>query len=344
MSFQAMLAARAYKEGRAQPSAMFRHRAVAKSPLCIVAWQLGAEPYSVGSIAVGTKSSGYKLFVPGYPLDRVLLFAELTAFAREFCTLFEAYAIGPTELVEHFGEELSVPKQLPQIVVANVEAIGLIGRLGRRLAYLPTTGERAADPILPRMGRHFMWLAEHAHMPGQQLVLSATDLLTSHYVTAMSPYEVGSLAAIDAWIEPGRGKDGFHAAEAAERQPVGPTPDPSDGERIYDLMMQFNKARAGSRDPVVVRQCVKPLRELYNDLVEDTWNLIWRALDRERQRPEADSVTGRALEDRIAYASPRLGNRTCGRTAENSSKFAVRGDASQQIRTRSRRLDRGGGD
>jgi hypothetical protein len=298
-----MLAARAHKEGRALPTALFRHRALAKEPLCIVAWQLGAEPYSVGAIAMGTESSGYQLYVPGYPLDRDLLFAELTQFAKQFCPAFEAYARGSCEIVSYYGTDLMVPKQLPQIVVANMETIGLLGRLGRRLAYLPTSGEHAANPVLPRMGRHLMWLAEHAHRPGQQLILSVTDLLTTHYATAMSAYEVGSLAAIDAWIAPAKGKHGFHAAEVAELQAVGPTPDPSDGERIYQLMIEFNAARARSKDPGLVRKLVKPLRALYGDMVEDTWGLIWKAVDRERKRPEAASVARRAREDRIAYAS-----------------------------------------
>jgi hypothetical protein len=303
MSFQAMLAARANKEGRAQPTALFRHRALAEDPLCIVAWQLGAEPYSVGAIALGTKSSGYKLYVPGYPLDRDLLFDELTRFAQQFCPAFKAYTGGPCEVVSHYGGDLLVPKQLPQIVVANTETIGLLGRLGRRLAYLPTTGEQPADPVLPRMGRHLMWLAEHAHLPGQQLILSVTDLLATHYATAMSPYEMGSLATIDAWIEPSGAKHGFHAAEVAERQAVGPTPDPSDGERVYQSMIEFNAARAGNKDPARVRKLVQPLRELYGDMIEDTWTLIWKAIDRDRKRPEAASVARRMREDRVAYAS-----------------------------------------
>ncbi|MBA1158676.1 hypothetical protein [Microvirga mediterraneensis] len=303
MSFQAMLAARAHKDGRAQPSALFRHRAISENPLCIVAWQLGAEPYSVGAIAFGTKRSGPKVYVPGYPLDRELLFSALTDFAKDFCPAFEAYAQGAVEVIEHFGAELRVPKMLPQVIVANSETVGVLGRLGRRLAYLPTTGERAADPILPRLGRHFMWLAAHANTPGQQLILSMADLLATHYVAGMSSYEARSLAAMDAWVDPGKGRHGFDAAEVAERQAVGPAPDPIDAERVYDLMMQFNQARAGRRDAPTVRKLVKPLRDLYADLVDDTWKLVWKVVDRERKRTEAASVSRRVREDRIAYAS-----------------------------------------
>jgi hypothetical protein len=257
----------------------------------------------VGAIAIGTKAARYTLYVPGYPLARDLLFAQLTEFAKQFCASFEAYAKGPCEVVPHFGGELNVPKVLPQIVVANVETIGLLGRLGRRLAYLPTTGERPADPVLPRLGRHLMWLAEHANLPGQQLLLPVNALLTSHYATAMSTYEVGSLAAMDAWIEPPAGEHGFHSAERAERQAVGPTPDPKDGERVHKAMKDFNAARAGSADPVVVRKFVGPLRKMYDYMVGDTWDLIWKTVDRERKFPEAPSVARREREDRIAYAS-----------------------------------------
>jgi len=244
MSLQALLAARAHQEGKAQSTALYRHRAIADDPLCIVAWQLGAEPYSPGALAFGRESSGFQLYVPGYPLQRDLLFAALLEFAKNFCPAFEAYAAGPCEYREYKGKVLAVPLALPQIVVANDETIRLIGRLGRRLAYLSTTGQFAADPLLPRLGRHFMWIANHAHLPGQQLILSVAGLLGSHYATAMSALEVQSLTAMDAWVAPPSGIHGFHAAELAEDHPVGPVPKPKDGEQVHALMQDFNKEPA----------------------------------------------------------------------------------------------------
>lgn len=302
-SFIALLTARAHEEGRAQRTALFRHRAIAKYPICIVAFQLGAEPYAVGAIALGTQASGFKLFVPGYPINRQLLFAELLKFAKDFCPAFEAYTKGPCEEVEHFGAVLEAPKLLPQIVVANNETIGLLGRLGRRLAYLPLDGANAADPLLPRLGRHLMWIAQHAQLPGQQLILSVTDLLATHYATAMSSVETGSLTAMDAWIDPPKGKHGFHAAELAERQVIGPTPSPKDGETIFALMKVFNEQRVGSTDPVLVQKLAQPLRKLYGSMVDETWKLVWKVIDRERARTEAVSLMRRVRDDRIAYAS-----------------------------------------
>ena len=297
-----MLSALAHLQGRAQPTALYRHRGLSSDPLCVVAWQLGAEPYSVAAIAIGRRDAGFRLFVPGYPLDRDLLFAALLDFAKAFCPAFEGYMRGPCEAVPHRGEELVVPTELPQIVVANMGTIHLLGRLGRRLAYLPTTGENPADPLLPRLGRHLMWIAEHAQVPGQQLILPVTELLSRHYAAALSALEAQSLSAMDAWIDPPADAHGFHAAEQAERQAVGPVPAPEDGQRVHNLMKTFNERRAGRKDPKIVRNLSKDLRMLYDDMTAATWRLIWKVIDRERTRAEAASVGRRAREDRIAYA------------------------------------------
>ena len=303
MSLHALLAARAHAQGRAQPTALYRHRAFGADPLCIVAWQVGVEPYSVGSIAIGRRKSGYSLFVPGYPLDRELLFQALLGFAREFCGAFEAWARGAVRCIEHRGSDLAIPDDLPQIVVANAATIHLLSRLGRRLAYLPTDGEHAADPLLPRLGRHLQWITEYAALPGQQLIVSATDLLASRYVTAMSMLETQSLAALDAWIDPPAGTHGFEAAEEAEAVVVGPMPSPEDGKRVFELMKTFNEQRGRSRDPAVVAKFIEPLRRHYDELTARTWHLIWKVIDRERATSEAASVARRAEEDRIAYAT-----------------------------------------
>lgn len=302
MTFQALLAARAHEQGRAQPTALMRHRALSDDPLCIVAWQLGAEPYTVGAIALGPKASGYELFVPGYPLDRHLLFASLLEFAKRFCPAFESFARGPTELIHDFGQQLRIPKQLPQVIVPNAEHVSLLGRLGRRLAYLPTEGPDAADPLLPRLGRHLMWLVEHAQLPGQQVIVSLTDLLAQHYATAMSPLEMRSLSAIDAWIDPPAGVHGFHAAEIAETRAIGPAPSPDAARAVHAMMKALNEERRGSKDPAIVAPLAKPLRALYDGMTQQTWSLVCKVIDRERLRPTAPSVARREREDRIAYA------------------------------------------
>lgn len=304
MSLQAMLAARAHVKGVAQRSALLRHREIVARPIGLVFWELGTEPFVVGAAAIGRfdgKATPPKVFVPGQPLVRDLLFAALTPFAREFNKLFESYA-SVLETVEYQGKDLPIPRELPQIVVPNERTADVMARLGRRLAYLPTEGANAADPALVRMGRHFQWITRDATRPGSQILLPASKVLREHWVAPISDYEAGSLAALDAWIEPPRRGRGFEAGLASESLCVGPAPDPEQGREIADMMARFNDARGGSTDPAVVRRLLGELRAKYTGLVNGTWQLTERAIERERVVKQAPSVQARVLKDRIAYA------------------------------------------
>jgi hypothetical protein len=117
-----------------------------------------------------------------------------------------------------------------------------------------------------------------------------------------------------------------------------PPPDPSDAEEIDRRMAEFDAARARSKNPALVRKLAQPLRGLYRYMVEDTWALIWKAVDRERKRPEAGSVARRAREDRIAYANhlswmagPAQGLR---RTRPGSRQAAMRLNDYERARAR----------
>lgn len=338
MTLKAALAARAHQLGRAQRTAQLRHRAISSNPIGITGWLLGAEPYTVAALGAGTQKAGCEVYVPGYPLNRDLLFGELLRFAKFFCPAFEAAGGQSGKVINRFGQELLVPDRLPQIVVPNRETLDLLGRLGRRLAYLPTDGAQPADPLLPRLGRHLTWLAEYYRTPGQQLVLVATDLLNAHWQTAMSSYETASLAALNAWIDPPAGVHGFDAAVAAEKVKVGPRPDRTIGEDVQRLMKVFNAARAGKVDPAVIGPLRKPLTNYYGTLLTAPWGLMWQVINRERLVPEAPSVQKREFEDRVAYASqlswmngPAKGLRRTRQTARNAALSLSRMEAAQNL-------------
>jgi hypothetical protein len=187
------------------------------------------------------------------------------------------------------------------VLVANAATAGMLGRLGRRLAYLPSAGGRLADPEIVRLGRHLLFLHDHAAVPGQQLLVALTDLLGDHWVTPQSAQERQSLAALEAWIDPPAGESAYVAAACAERQPVGPVATGDEEEALYPLVEQFNRARAGRTDPAYVRRLVKPVEDFYRPLVEATWGLLWRCRNRELALPEAPSVGRRWLTDRKGY-------------------------------------------
>ncbi|WP_437656846.1 hypothetical protein [Sorangium sp. So ce1182] len=281
---QALLVADARRLRRAQRSAIVRHRHLTRRPLAMLLWQLGAEPFTAAAVAWGFGPKDRKLAVPGEPRDRELAFRALTTVARDFNAWFE-------------GTGRDEP---PQIIIANRATLALLARLGRRLAYLPTTGALPADPELVRFGRHLRFLADRARHPGQQLVVVMTELLSSHWVPELSGLEAQHLPALDAAIDPPRGRGAHEAAREAEGIEIGPMPAAEDDEKVDLLLSAFNAERGRRTEEKVVARLRRPIEAHYSGLVDRGWPLLWRCLDRERGYPEAEHVERRWQDDLAA--------------------------------------------
>jgi hypothetical protein len=194
----------------------------------------------------------------------------------------------------------------PQIWVPNDGAVTVLGKLGRRLAYLPTEarpdGPPPADPALVRFGRHLQFLAGHAGTPGQQLVIAAATIAGENWVTEQTVAERANLMAIDAWIDPPGGLHGFDAAVAVEDLSAGPLPSPVTEHDVADLIESFNEARR-SDDRARMQRVLHDQRALYEDLTEPVWSTTWRTIERERLWPEEPRFVGRRwAADREAYS------------------------------------------
>lgn len=282
----ALLIAEATASGRAQRSALFRHRHLTKKPLGMLFWQLGAEPFTAAAVAWGFGAAKRDMVVAGEPRDRELAFRALGRVARAFNPWFEGAGT-----------------ERPQLIVPNRGNLALIGRLGRRLAYLSERRGFTPDPELVRFGKHLRFLAEHARMPGQQLVVVATDLLASHWVTGLSDLEVQNLSALDAAIDPPKGRSLDETAFDAERLEIGPVPGLEDDKNVDKLLAKFNEKRgrgAGGRfvtDERIIEPLLAPFRAHYTRLVDRGWALLWRCVERERSLPPAPSVTRRWAQD-----------------------------------------------
>ncbi|XXX81374.1 hypothetical protein WMF30_21680 [Sorangium sp. So ce134] len=281
---EALLVADARRLRRAQRSAAVRHRHLTQRPLGMLLYQLGAEPFTAAAVAWGFGPKDRKLAVPGEPRDRELAFRALMVVARDVNAWFE-------------GTGRNEP---PQVVVANRATLALLARLGRRLAYLPTTGALPADPEFVRFGRHLRFLADRARHPGQQLVVVLTELLSSHWVPELSGLEVQHLPALEAAIDPPRGKGAHEAAREAERLEIGPMPAAEDDEKVDVLLSAFNAERGRRTEEKVVARLRKPIEAHYSALVDRGWPILWRCLDRERGYSEAAHVERRWKEDLAA--------------------------------------------
>jgi hypothetical protein len=282
-------------------TSLYRHRRLDPAPLAVVLWQLGAERFAPAAVAWGDRRDHLQMAVAGEPRNRDLAFAALLPFARWFNPHFEAHVAGCEEL--NRGEyTLRRARTAPQVLAANRGTVKMFGDLGRRLAYLPTTGPRPADDeALVRLGRHLLFLWDRAAVPGQQLLICLTDLLGDHWATPQSEFERQSLAALDAYIDPPLGEHGFEAAARAEEHPVGPVPAGKDDEDLMPLVERFNELRAGGTSPAVIRPLQGPIEAHYGRLVDRTWGLLWRCRDCEAAFPEARSVGRRWDADREAY-------------------------------------------
>ena len=294
---EALLVAEVAANGRAQRSAQLRHRHLTRRPLGLLCWQLGAEPFTAAAVAWGFGPEKRDVVVAGEPRDRELAFRALGKVARSFNRWFEG------------GEDRGEP---PQIVVPNRGNLKLLGRLGRRLAFLSDRDGAAPDPELVRFGKHLLFLAERARCPGQQLVIVTTDLLATHWVTGLSELEVQSLSALDAVIAPRKGVTLDQAVLEAERLEIGPLPGAKDDAEVEVLMQDFDAKRGrGERgrlvtDARVVEPLLGPIKAHYERMVDRGWPLLWRCIDRERTVPEAPSVARRWAED-VAELDRHLG-------------------------------------
>jgi hypothetical protein len=296
------LAARAYHGGRALRKAKYLHRRLRTRPLATVFHQLGAEPFAAASIGWGDQHKRLTFRVAGEPRNRDLAFALLLEFAQWFNLRFEAPA-ADRETVTRGAYEFRRSRSAPQVLVANAATAQMLDRLGRRLAYLPTTGPQPADESLVRLGRHLRFLTNHAWVPGQQLLVSLTDLMNGHWMTSQSELERQSLPALDAFIAPPGGLHGFTAAARVEDQSIGPVPAGEEDERLFPLVERFNELRGGRTAPAVVKPLLAPIEEHYRPLVRRAWDLLWRCRDREATFAEASSVARRWTEDREAYSA-----------------------------------------
>jgi len=294
----AALAARSFRAGRGVRSASLRHRRLAPNPLALVFWQLGGEPFSAAAIGYGHKRQNLRMVVAGDPRNRDLAFAALLKFAGWFNQRFEV-AAGYREWIQEEGTEVS--SNAPQVIVANEASVEMIGRLGRRLAYLPTDGPKAAPPELIRLGQHFLFLHRHSRVAGQQLVVPLTDFLSQHWVTPQSAFEQQSLGAFNSYIAPPAGSSGFHAAAESERDSLGPVPSGDDDQKLEPLVDRFNLRRGQATDAVTVTPLLIPIENHYRPLIQHTWTQVWDCRDREASWLEAPSVERRWQSDRKAY-------------------------------------------
>jgi hypothetical protein len=303
MSLSTLLAVRAHQQGCAQRTARVCHRLLHPDPLLICLFGLGAEPFAAAAVGWSRSDQQLHTAIAGDPRERRLLFPALEQLAVDLLPYFEA----PFDSVRRIqgprgGRERLEVDHLPQILVPNVETLLLLGRIGRRVRYLPTDGPTPATEELIRLGAHLDFLRKHAARPGQQLVIVASQLIADHWQTSLNDWESRSLPALDAFVDPPSGRHGHAAAAEADRDPLGPRPDARQDAAVAPLIRRLNDQRAKSVERTVVEPLLTPLERHYRPLLKRASDITWRCFCREAAYPTSRYAPIREQNDRNAYA------------------------------------------
>ncbi len=314
MSLDVYLRLRAARARRAQPRAARRHVHLSHRPLVVVGYHLAGEPGAPVALRYGTRPDAWRTLLVAEPRDRTLRFAQLAEFGADLARHLAHFA----NRAEADDDDTTCV-DAPQILVPNpATAHWLTDLLGRSLRF-------HEDEALALTGAHLTFFGTRRVIPGSSLVLAATDLLTTHWVTGQTPAEDASLATVLAWVDPPPGKDAVEAAVDAETlPPAGPVSDPRWDRRTWQpLVGEYGRAReSGAGEAAAVAE----LREAVEAELTPAWQGVWTARDLVAMLPEAAHVPVRWHDDRREWT------RHLDRVAAGAAHVAIRMDQLRSYR------------
>ena len=161
----------------------------------------------------------------------------------------------------------------PQLIVPGRPTARLIALLADRLSY--TRGDRR----LRRIGRLLTYFAEREAESGQQALLTATGMLTTHWATGQVPGEDQHLGALLAWTDPPAGLSAVAAAATAEQEPMGVNTDPEfDRDVLAPLLAVYHDVRLRGGTRRALRNAGRPIREALLPVVLRQYDETQRAV------------------------------------------------------------------
>lgn len=282
---------RAAQADRAVPRTSRRHVHLSDHPMVIAGFHLAGDPGAPVALTWGTDPDSAKTIVVPEPRNRQLRFQVLAQFATDLC----AYLDDPL-IVD------------PQVLLPNpATARWLFDIVGRFTWNQPVDGPQPVPQVVPRAGKHLMFLGQELDHPGSSTVLTAVTLLTLHYATGQAPEEDLNLGSLLGWVLPDAGRSGRETALLREAgPPAGPVSSPQwDKQHLERLVREYGEAAGNQR---AEHSAEMGLRSWAEAALLPGWEQAWvvrdllaplDVADRVRQRRHADL-------DRFAQHSQRM--------------------------------------
>ncbi|GLZ28080.1 hypothetical protein Lesp02_02700 [Lentzea sp. NBRC 105346] len=290
---------RAATELRAVPRASQRHLYLAENPLVIAMYTLAGEPFAPLAFVWGTDPHSPSHAVAYEPRNRDQRYAAIHRFAEVLGDYLAPFLEVEWETNPKSRKSFpTTPAGAPQIIVPNTGTQRALCRaLGRALRYRKADGPTGVSPETRWAGAHLTWLDYRTDLPGQAVVVPATQALSTHWVTGQAELEDENLAATLAWIDndPARG---LADIDKAETSAYGPHTDPDEDKHLIRLVQYRN----GATSPARKAQAEKDIEAHVLPPLLQAYEATHRAIGLLRELPESPPAASRWSHDERAWA------------------------------------------
>lgn len=289
-----LLSAEAALTQKAVRKTCYRHRKLSDEPLVVTLFNLSGEAAAPLVICYGTDPEQPQFTVSAEPRNRTSRFTAIQKFA-EFIGEYLEPCLALTEVIDQKGQVKTIAEKTPQLITPNSSTLSYLEKLGRSVRYLQDRPEHPVPEEICWLGAHLSWLSDHSKTPGQSVMLSATQLLSSCFATGQSEMENENLASLLAWIS-NEEESGLAQILKAERAAYGPSPNTDFERELAPLVEAWTEAdRAG--DATLRIEIEESIAELAKREILPAYLATHKAMRLLRQIDEARSVESRWTQD-----------------------------------------------
>lgn len=215
----------AYAKGRAVPAFTNARLPVLPHALVVPAIALAGEDATIHAVAL----SGVGRAEP----RRILAVAD----PRQREAMDEMFGMLDSYLERYLVACEEVDRS-PQLVVTSPGALRHLRNIAEDLRFL----ER--DAHIARFATNLSYFTDRAQVPGQQAVVVLTEVLSTHWVTPLQPYQEAHLGALLATLDPAPDQDVTELVRAAEALTMGPRTAPAfDNTVLAPRLRRYTEAR-----------------------------------------------------------------------------------------------------